>query len=80
MVEPVTLALTTAACAVIGVVKTIYDMIRKFFENINEWRLAKIFKRIGQLVREYKRVGYLTSFGEYTDETPVCRDEAFTSC
>lgn len=77
MVEPITLTIVAVACAVFNVVKTVYDMICKFFENINASRLAKIFRQIGNLVREYRRDGWLTSSREYTNETLMLRDEAF---
>ncbi|KAJ0155449.1 Methylsterol monooxygenase [Fusarium oxysporum f. sp. albedinis] len=59
MIDPISITIITLACSVAAALKSVYDMICKFFKSISNWRLSRMFKEIGSLMQQYKRDGWL---------------------
>ncbi|KAK2471533.1 hypothetical protein H9L39_16826 [Fusarium oxysporum f. sp. albedinis] len=68
MIDPISITIITLACSVAAALKSVYDMICKFFKSISNWRLSRMFKEIGSLMQQYKRDGWLPASRKYFQE------------
>lgn len=52
-----------AVCYVLfSVAKNIIESIVKFFKTIREFRLERLFMKMGELIQEHKAEGYLMKY------------------
>ncbi|KAF2281223.1 uncharacterized protein EI97DRAFT_472539, partial [Westerdykella ornata] len=59
MPEPITMGIIAICYALFSVANTIIETIVKFFKAIREYRLERLFKKMGGLIQEHKQDGYL---------------------